>query len=79
MPVAYKTMYQFGIACQCLLSYNKWTQQNHTSYALPYTPEYLTQVAQLEHGTWTHDCGNRLSYYDISKQKLLGSDLKGFE
>ena len=64
---------------ECLLSYNKWTQQNPTPYAVPYTPEHMTQVAQLEHTTWTHGHGSRLSYNDISEQKLLGSDLKGFE
>lgn len=64
---------------ECLLNYNKWTQQNPTPYALPYTPEHMTQVAQLEHSAWTHGHGNRLSYSDISEQKLLGSDLKGFE
>jgi len=66
-------------ASECLLSYNKWTQQNPTPYAVPYTPEHMTQVAQLEHTTWTHGHGSRLSYNDISEQKLLGSDLKGFE
>ena len=64
---------------ECLLSYNKWAQQNSTPYAVSYTPEHMTQVAQLEHITWTHGHGNRLSHGDISKQKLLGSDLKGSE
>jgi hypothetical protein len=45
-------------------------------YAIPYTPEHMTQAAALEHSTWTTDTGNMLSYDNISKQKLLGSDLK---
>ena len=64
---------------ECLLSYNKWVQRNPTPYALPYTPEHMTHVAQLEHHTWTHGHGDRLSHSDISQQKLLSSDLKGFE
>lgn len=83
VPIKLHTLHQktqlIANAPECLLHYNKWTQQNPTSYALPYTPEHLNQIAQLEHHTWTHEHGNRLSYQDISEQKLLSSDLKGFE
>jgi hypothetical protein len=39
----------------------------------------MTEIAQLEHQSWTHGGGHRLSYTDISKQKLLNSDLKELE
>ena len=83
VPIKLHTLHQktqlIANASECLLSYNKWTQQNPTPYAVPYTPEHMTQVAQIEHNTRTHGHGNRLSYNDISQQKLLSSDLKGFE
>lgn len=63
---------------ECLLNYNNWAQKNPATYALPYTPEQMTQIAGLEHNTWCADQGNRLTYSDISQQKLLSSDLKGF-
>jgi hypothetical protein len=62
----------------CLDYYNNWTQKHTTTYALPYTPELMTRVAQLEHSTWTQSSGSQLTYNNISEQKLLSSDLKGF-
>lgn len=83
IPIKLHTLHQktqlIANSSQCLLYYNGWTQQNPTTYALPYTPDQLNQTARLEHSTWTTDHGNQLSYHDISKQKLLSSDLKGFE
>ena len=61
---------------QCLLSYNKWVGKVQPSYALPYTPAELTQVAQIEHNSWTKDTGSLLTYNDVSKNQLLLSDLK---
>jgi hypothetical protein len=61
----------------CLDYYNNWLQSNPVSYALPYTPAQMNSKAQLEHINWTHDYGNKLTYTDISEQKLLKSDLKG--
>jgi hypothetical protein len=83
VPIKLHTLHQktqlIANAPECLLSYNKWTQQNETPYAVPYTPEHMNQIALSEHIKWTHGHGNRLSYSDISEQKLLSSDLKGFE
>ena len=83
VPIKLHTLHQktqmIANTAECLLSYNSWVQQNPTTYALPYSPEHMTQLAQQEHITWTHGHGNRLSYQDISQQKLLSSDLKGFE
>jgi len=83
VPIKLHTLHQktqlIANAPECLLHYNNWAQQTAVPYALPYTPEHMTQVAKLEHGFWTQDSGNQLSYNDISHQKLLNSDLKGFE
>jgi hypothetical protein len=61
----------------CLEYYNKWTQINPSSYALPYTADQMNHKALIEHSAWTHNHGNTLTYADISQQKLLNSDLKG--
>jgi hypothetical protein len=83
VPIKLHTLHQktqlIANSADCLLSYNKWAQQNTTSYALPYTAQQMTEIAQLEHQSWTHGGGHRLSYTDISKQKLLNSDLKELE
>jgi hypothetical protein len=83
VPIKLHTLHQktqlIANAPECLLHYNTWTQQNPSNYALSYTPEQMNQTAMLEHNTWTTGTGVRLSHTDISKQKLLSSDLKGFE
>jgi len=83
VPIKLHTLQQkiqlIANAPQCLLHYNNWVQQNPAPYALPYTPEQMTQTAQLEQSIWTHGHGRTLGYDDISEQKLLSSDLKGFE
>lgn len=61
---------------ECLLHYNQWITANPTIDALPYQPETLNSIAQLEHSSWTKDFGQPLLTQDISKQKLLASDLK---
>ena len=80
IPIKLHTLHQktqlIANSAACLGHYNNWTQQNTMPYAIPYTPEHMTQIAALEHNTWTHDTGNMLTYDNISKQKLLGSDLK---
>jgi hypothetical protein len=81
VPIKLHTLHQktqlIANSPACLEYYNNWTQANPTPYALPYTPEHMNQVARLEHSTWTHGHGNKLTYTDISEQKLLNSDLKG--
>jgi hypothetical protein len=80
IPIKLHTLQQktqlIANAPECLLSYNKWTQQNPISYAIPYTPHQMNQIAQDEQSSWTHGHGNILAYSDISEQKLLLSDLK---
>lgn len=64
---------------QCLLSYNKWISVAQPSYAIAYHPETLTQVARLEHASWTSDDSSNkslLTYNDIPKKQLALSDLK---
>jgi len=81
VPIKLHTLQQktqlIANAPACLEYYNHWAQQNPSQYALTYTPTAMNEIAQLEHKTWTHGQGNRLSYTDISQQKLLNSDLKG--
>lgn len=83
VPIKLHTLHQktqlIANSPECLTYYNNWTQQTSASYALPYTPDHMNQVAKLEHNSWTHDQGNQLSYNDISQQKLLNSDLKESE
>jgi hypothetical protein len=81
VPIKLHTLHQktqlIANSPACLEYYNNWTQANPTPYALPYTPEHMNQLACLEHSTWTHGHGNKLTYTDISEKKLLNSDLKG--
>lgn len=83
VPIKLHTLHQktqlIANSAECLSYYNTWTHANSVDYALPYTPEQMTQTAQLEHATWTQGQGNRLTHNDISQQKLLQSDLKGYE
>lgn len=80
IPIKLHTLYQktqlISNSAACLDYYNNWAQQNTMACAIPYTPEYMTQLAMSEHSTWTHNTGNTLTYNDINKQKLLSSDLK---
>lgn len=81
VPIKLHTLHQktqlIANSAECLLHYNNWTQANPVEYALPYTAEHITKIAQLEHHTWTENQGTLLSYNDIPQQKLLQSDLKG--
>ena len=64
---------------QCLLNYNKWISVKQPSYAIAYSPETLTQVAQIEHTNWVSTgSANKslLTYNDIPKKQLALSDLK---
>lgn len=83
VPIKLHTLHQktqlIENSAQCLLHYNHWAQSANTGYALPYSAEHMTQVAKLEHQSWTADAGNPMSHDVISPQKLLCSDLKGFE
>lgn len=64
-------------APQCLEYYNNWVGTTRPSYALAYTPESLTQIAQLEHNTWSDSNPERsLLGNSIAPQALLDSDLK---
>lgn len=81
VPIKLHTLHQktqlIANSAECLLHYNNWAHANSVNYALPYSAEQITQIAQLEHSTWTQDQGRVLSHNDISQQKLLQSDLKG--
>ena len=81
VPIKLHTLHQktqlIANSAECLSYYNSWAHSNSVNYALPYTPEQMTQAAQLEHESWAHSQGNQLTYNDISQQKLLQSDLKG--
>jgi hypothetical protein len=83
IPIKLHTLQQktqlISNSAECLENYNYWVQQNPTPYGLCYTPEHMNQIAQIEHVSWTNGHGNKLTYNDISKQKLLSSDLKGHE
>jgi hypothetical protein len=63
---------------QCLIAYNQWVNKHQPSYALTYTPEVLTQAAQLEHTAWRGPDQPRLplSATDIDQRLLENSDLK---
>ena len=81
VPIKLHTLQQktqlIANSAECLTYYNDWSNRNLLDYAISYTPEQMTQIAQIEHKTWTQDQGNRLTYNDISQIKLLQSDLKG--
>jgi hypothetical protein len=83
VPIKLHTLQQktqlIANSSECLLHYNSWAQKNPVSYALPYSPDQMTQVAALEHSKWCSGYGNKLTYSDISQQKLLNSDLKDVE
>jgi hypothetical protein len=63
---------------QCLITYNQWVNQNQPSYALTYSPEVLTQAAQLEYATWRGPDQSRtaLTHTDIAPLRLAHSDLQ---
>jgi len=64
-------------ASQCLEYYNTWVGSNRPSHALTYTPESLTQIAQIEHNSWSDSNPERsLLGSSIAPQQLLESDLK---
>ena len=63
---------------QCLIAYNQWVNKHQPSYALTYTPEVLTQAAQLEYTAWRGSDHTRsaLTHTDITPLQLAHSDLK---
>jgi hypothetical protein len=81
VPIKLHTLHQktqlIANSSECLLYYNNWSRTNAVDYALPYTAEKINQIAMSEHRIWTQDQGTTLTFNDISKQKLLQSDLKG--
>lgn len=83
VPIKLHTLQQktqlIANTADCLLTYNKWAQKNPSNFALPYTADYLDNVARLEHNKWTAGHGQRLGLNIISEQKLLASDLKDSE
>jgi len=64
-------------APQCLEYYNNWIGTHRPSYAISYQAETLTQMALLEHNTWSDSNPNRsLLGNSINPTLLLESDLK---
>jgi hypothetical protein len=62
---------------QCLIQYNNWARAEQRDYVLTYTPEGLTETAQLEHSSWVRGGeGTLLTYTDLQKERLMLSDLK---
>ena len=63
---------------QCLIAYNQWVNQHQPSYALTYSPQVLTQAAQLEYAAWRgpDQLRTALSHTDITPLQLAHSDLK---
>jgi len=61
-----------------LIAYNQWVNKHQPSYALTYTPEVLTQAAQLEYTAWRGPDHTRsaLTHTDITPLQLAHSDLK---
>jgi hypothetical protein len=63
---------------QCLEYYNNWIGTTQPINAIAYSPEVLTNLAQIEHSSWVDNNTQKslLTHHDISPQKLLGADLK---
>lgn len=84
VPIKLHTLHQksqlIANSSECLGFYNSWVQENPSVYALPYDAEKLNVAARIEHQSWSQTGNNLLTdNNNLSKQKLLTSDLKFYK